>query len=426
MEVYQRLKSFAQGMAGTKKIALGICAMDKKARSPPMREILSRFPADLFDIAIFGDECILGQPVESWPVVECLIAFSSSKFPTHKALEYIALRKPFLVNDLSMDEVLGDRRRVYALLQEQGIDVPKHVVLNREDPSVTNVVEEFDEYIVVNGTQINKPLVEKPVDAEDHNIYIYYPMSAGGGSKRLFRKVEDRSSEFYPNENDLRREGSYIYEEFVITQGTDVKVYTVGPEYGHAEARKSPVVDGKVNRDNTGREIRYPVILSHEEKDIIRKIVTAFHQFVCGFDILRVRGKSFVCDVNGWSFVKNSRKYYDDAANVLSEYILSMLRPRRRRYASITAPVLTKPKDREQLKISRSSNASPRPDHTEENRSLQRTSSDVSLSNGSELLEQRSRIDSGVHEELLCVLAVVRHGDRTPKQKLKLMIGEER
>jgi inositol hexakisphosphate/diphosphoinositol-pentakisphosphate kinase len=78
---------------------------------------------------------------------------------------------------------------------------------------------------VINGVHINKPLVEKPVNAEDHNIYIYYPMSAGGGCKRLFRKVDDRASTFYPHENELRKEGSYIYEQFVVTQGTDVKVW---------------------------------------------------------------------------------------------------------------------------------------------------------------------------------------------------------
>lgn len=159
-----------------KRITLGICAMDKKAKSKPMREILKRLPEQCFDIIIFGDDCILNSPVEEWPVVEVLIAFYSTNYPIAKAVEYVKLRSPFMINDLEMDATLKDRRKVYELLQKQGIDVPFHVVLNRDagggTPELGNVVEEFDEYIVVNGVTVNKPLVEKPVDAEDHNIYV--------------------------------------------------------------------------------------------------------------------------------------------------------------------------------------------------------------------------------------------------------------
>lgn len=50
---------------------------------------------------------------------------------------------------------------------------------------------------------------------------------------------------------------------------------------------------------------------------LLRKFVCLiYQQTVCGFDLLRTHGKSFVCDVNGFSFVKTSKKYYDDCAQV--------------------------------------------------------------------------------------------------------------
>lgn len=68
----------------------------------------------------------------------------------------------------------------------------------------------------------------------------------------------------------------------------------MGPDYAHAEARKSPALDGKVERDRDGKEIRYPVILSNAEKLISRKVCLAFKQAVCGFDLLRANGKKYI------------------------------------------------------------------------------------------------------------------------------------
>lgn len=62
----------------TARIRLGICAMDKKARSKPMHEILSRLDAKSFRVVFFGDDMILNEPVEEWPGCDILIAFYSN------------------------------------------------------------------------------------------------------------------------------------------------------------------------------------------------------------------------------------------------------------------------------------------------------------------------------------------------------------
>ena len=36
-------------------------------------------------------------------------------------------------------------------------------------------MQEFEDYILVDGQRFDKPFVEKPVSGENHNVWIYYP-----------------------------------------------------------------------------------------------------------------------------------------------------------------------------------------------------------------------------------------------------------
>ena len=195
-----------------------------------MKEMCARL-STLYGLKIifFPEDLILNASVDTWPRCHALISFFSNGFPLHKAEEYAAKFQPFLVNDLRPQHLLKDRRHVYRLLSRHNIPVPQHVVFNRSTFSpanpasqltpdspeadesenelgdrmfrtssqasvVTDIpdfevnseeeLQEFDDYIIVRGTRIDKPFVEKPVNADDHNIYIYYPRSEGGGSVR--------------------------------------------------------------------------------------------------------------------------------------------------------------------------------------------------------------------------------------------------
>jgi inositol hexakisphosphate/diphosphoinositol-pentakisphosphate kinase len=118
-----------------------------------------------------------------------------------------------------------------------------------------------------------------------------------------------------------------------------------------------------VRRNANGKEIRYAIPLTDEEFKIAKSVSRIFKQAICGFDLLRTDGKSFVIDVNGWSFVKGNEFYYEQCARILKRMFL-----------------------------------------------------DSSRAKG-EILELGSTTEQW---KLKGFFSVMRHGDRTPKQKLKV------
>ncbi|GMM50375.1 inositol polyphosphate kinase [Starmerella bacillaris] len=373
---------------------LGVCAMEHKARSKPCRAILNNLQQHgEFDLVFFNDKVILDEPIERWPHCDFLISFFSTGFPLQKVIEYTKLRQPFLVNDLELQKVLWDRRLVLRLLDAANVPTPERLVVSRDGgPKVDTVVKrkllkhgvhlkneevektirmiDYDTIQLSDGATLTKPFVEKPVDGEDHNVYVYYPLASGGGGRRLFRKVGNKSSEFDPNLVEPRTTGSYIYEKFMDTDNfEDVKAYTVGPNFCHAETRKSPVVDGIVRRNTYGKELRFVTKLSPEECRMARNVCIAFEQTICGFDLLRVGKKSYVIDVNGFSFVKDNNLYYEKCAQILKSILQNASKQRQKGTAPAPAPELAT-QEQEQWKLK-------------------------------------------------AQISVIRHADRTPKQKFK-------
>ena len=88
-----------------------------------------------------------------------------------------------------------------------------------------------------------------------------------------------------------------------------------------------------------------------------------------------------MCDVNGFSFVKTSKKYYDDCAQLLASIIMKNLAPQ----------------------------------CYNEQTNLPKNSAE----------DMNSEQENGNQLELRCVVAIMRHGDRTPKQKMKMVVTHQ-
>ena len=128
------------------------------------------------------------------------------------------------------------------------------------------------------------------------------------------------------------------------------------------------MVDGVVRRNADGKEIRYVTNLSDEEKEMAQIVTKTFGQSICGFDLLRTNGKSYVIDVNGWSFVKGNDFYYDKCASVLRAMFLEAAKAKEKMTA------------------------------------------------------QESQANLENQWKLKGFFSVMRHGDRTPKQKIKVRV----
>lgn len=271
------------------------------------------------------DENDMKQAVEEWPIAQVIVPLVSEKFPLDRALSYVRLRRPMVVNDLSAHITLRDRIATREMLMLAGIPVAKGIIYDSEMGD--RRVLKGDVLMIYTRTgelrgKIRKPFVEKPADAENHEIYIYY--ASEGGARRLHRKVGDKSSQYLPNVKEVRKGTAYVYEEFHLpAMCSDVKVYGAG-NYFYAESRKAPHIDGKVERDDSGLEIRAKVKLTYEEKLICQGVYKSFGQFMNGFDLLRtIDGKTFVIDVNGWSFVKRPCEFAPKCASKLIAHIFN-------------------------------------------------------------------------------------------------------
>jgi len=343
--------------------------------------------------------------------------------------EHASKAGALLLNNVSLLLDMKDRSKLLRKLSEHSIPTPPFVacVRNGDNNSVQQqqlVVEEHDDHVMISGKRINKPFLEKPLDRRDRAIYVYYPKTAGGGRALIASRESGdllscrRSNSWFEHAGRVRREGSFIYQEYMQSEGFQIQATCIGGlAFGYR------VFSGVFAQSmlSTHEERACEVILRQEEKIIVAKLAMLLQQTVFGVTFVRYRAPhdgsttSYVLDV--WSgFPQALGIHMSDAVRELLKAMRVRL-PRRGMHTRSRSCRPSGPKRSASACGDTADVEIPVRLHASETG----IGNDVSSPVVSEPMSGRPNKGEPV-EDLFAVMLIARHAERTPKQKIKVKI----
>lgn len=309
-----------------------------------------------------------------------------------------------VLNDVGCLVHMQDRTWVLKKLREHSLPMPGFVDCIRAG-GCEPVLEEHRDQILVAGQCIKKPFVEKPADRRDRQIYVYFTEEAGGG-RALLSSRESGDVECcwsFDPVGRVRREGSFVYQEYLQSEGFTVHVTCAGSlAYGNAVLSDIVAPTGVASMDVRAAG-PCPVWLRQEEKVMASKISVILGQTLFGITFVRSQtaggpGTSYVVDV--WPGLPSSgiEPHCDDIVKALLAVMGARMSISNGMQRSASTPTF----DTRQVHS-----------RADVDMSLQ----EPAMARICELEEHRE--DDEKESDRVCVLVVARHSERTPKQKVK-------
>jgi len=315
-----------------------------------------------------------------------------------------------ILNDVRKLQNMQDRRWLLKALKDHALPTPHFVQCTRDGgPEIPETdIEEYEDYIVVENRMIKKPFVEKPVDRRDRQIYVYYPRAQGGGRALLSTRESGdvpQGVHFDPN-GKIRKEGSFIYQEYLQSEGFVVQVICVGGNsYGNAVL--AGVGKAALAKSGVSSPEPCPVWLRQEEKIMASKLQVILAQTLFGLTLLRSQTASgnaisYIIDV--WPGIPST------GLGAHNHDVVRALQQSMKIWRGAFSRARSLPKY----------SAEEGGGEDNDNRSCATPRS--RLSDASYMDKSGAEGDSE-EADLICVLLVARHSERTPKQKVKAKVS---